>query len=89
MIRFEDVILGYNANPVVKIPSLHIQVDERVVLLGSSGSGKSTLLRTVAGFEAPMQGSLFLEGKCVSKDAKIIIPPYRRNIGMVFQDLAL
>ena len=89
MIRFENVVLGYSSRPIVEIPSLQIAAGERVVILGSSGSGKSTLLRAVAGFEAPIQGSLFLEERCVTEDGKIIIPPYQRNIGMVFQDLAL
>lgn len=89
MVRFEHTVLGYDTHPVVEIPSLQIAAGERVVVLGSSGSGKSTLLRAVAGFEAPLEGSLFLQERCVAKAGKVIVPPYERHTGMIFQDLAL
>ena len=89
MIAFEKVVLGYNTHPVLEISHLNITSKERVVILGSSGSGKSTLLRAVAGFEAPLEGSIMLQGTCVSKAGSIVVPPYRRGVGMVFQDLAL
>jgi spermidine/putrescine ABC transporter ATP-binding subunit len=53
-------------------------------LLGSSGSGKTTTLRLIAGFEEPTSGTVFLQGKDVSRDA-----PYERNVNTVFQDYAL
>jgi len=89
MIDFDKVVLGYDAHPVLEIPHLHITSGERVVIVGSSGSGKSTLLRAVAGFDAPLEGSISLHGACVSKAGSIVVPPYRRGLGMVFQDLAL
>ncbi len=58
-------------------------------ILGRSGSGKSTLLRLLAGLEVPGQGEIFLDGKPVSRGGKIVVRPARRNIAMVFQDLAL
>ncbi len=89
MLRFENVVLGYGTKVILKIPHLHIAAGERLVIRGSSGSGKSTLLRTVAGFEVPLEGSLYLENQCVSKKGKVITPPHKRHMGMVFQDLAL
>jgi len=53
-------------------------------MLGPSGSGKTTTLMMLAGFETPTNGEIFLEGKPISK-----IPPYEREIGMVFQNYAL
>ena len=89
MINFEKVVLGYDTHPIIEIPRLQITSGERVVIVGSSGSGKSTLLRAVAGFDTPLEGSISLHGEYVSKAGSILVPPYRRGLGMVFQDLAL
>jgi putative spermidine/putrescine transport system ATP-binding protein len=53
-------------------------------LIGPSGSGKSTLLGVVAGFVPPSAGSVEIDGEDVAH-----LPPYRRNVGMVFQNYAL
>ena len=55
-----------------------------VCLLGPSGCGKTTLLRMIAGLEEPSAGRISLEG-----DDLTMVPTHRRNIGMVFQSLAL
>ena len=69
--------------------NLHVKPKERLVILGASGSGKSTLLRLIAGFIAPQQGTVYLNDKCVSNNEKIIIPPHKREVSMLFQELAL
>ena len=53
-------------------------------LIGPSGSGKTTTLMMLAGFETPTNGEIYLSNKAISK-----IPPYEREIGMVFQNYAL
>lgn len=53
-------------------------------LLGASGSGKTTLLRLVAGFEAPDEGRILLDGVDVAD-----VPAYARPINLVFQSYAL
>ncbi len=53
-------------------------------LLGPSGCGKTTTLRMIAGFEAPDEGEIHLNGSRI--DA---LPPYRRNVNTVFQNYAL
>ena len=55
-----------------------------VCLLGPSGCGKTTLLRMIAGLEEPSAGRIRLEG-----DDLTTVSTHRRNIGMVFQSLAL
>ena len=60
-----------------------------MVILGPSGCGKTTILRLIAGFLAPDVGRILLNGIEVSKNNKILVPPEKRDIGMVFQDLAL
>jgi iron(III) transport system ATP-binding protein len=57
-------------------------------LLGASGCGKTTVLRTIAGFEPLLDGEIFLNGSCVSSNGQLL-PPAKRQIGMVFQDYAL
>ena len=57
---------------------------EMIALLGGSGCGKTTTLRMIAGFTEPTAGQILVDGKNVST-----IPPYRRNIGIFFQNYAL
>src|SRR5262249_8547133 len=54
-----------------------------------SGCGKTTLLRLLAGLDVPDSGEIWLSGTQVAGPARSIVPPHRRAIGFVFQDLAL
>lgn len=58
------------------------------IVVGESGSGKSTLLRLVAGLVRPDAGRIELDGRVLS-EARTFVPPFRRDIGMVFQEYAL
>jgi iron(III) transport system ATP-binding protein len=64
--------------------SIEIHQGELFTLLGPSGCGKTTTLRCIAGFEQPTAGSIAFHGRDYTT-----VPPYRRNIGMVFQSYAL
>jgi len=64
--------------------SFTINAGELFCLLGPSGCGKTTLLRCTAGLETNTGGKIFYGDKDVTT-----IPPFRRNIGMVFQSFAL
>jgi ABC-type Fe3+/spermidine/putrescine transport system ATPase subunit len=68
---------------------LSVQSGESIVIVGPSGSGKTTLLRLVAGLETPDDGELWLDGRQVSTPRQILVPAYERQLGFVFQDLAL
>jgi putative spermidine/putrescine transport system ATP-binding protein len=63
---------------------LAIESGEFFAMLGPSGSGKTTCLRLIAGFEAPDEGRIMLDGNDVTAT-----PPYERNVNTVFQDYAL
>ena len=84
-VKFDKIDKSYDGEVlVVKNLNLDIAKGEFVTMLGPSGSGKTTTLMMLAGFETPTNGEIFLEGKAISK-----IPPYEREIGMVFQNYAL
>jgi spermidine/putrescine transport system ATP-binding protein len=75
--RFDDVV-------AVDGIDLTVHANEFVSLLGPSGCGKTTTLRMIAGFEYPDGGEISIGGESV-----VSTPPYRREVGMVFQDYAL
>jgi len=89
MIALKNITLTQNQKTIFKDFNLNIKEKERLVILGSSGSGKSTLLRLIAGFISPQKGSVVINDICMSQDNKILIPPHKRSLGMMFQDLAL
>ncbi len=64
--------------------SLFIPDGMIVAVVGPSGSGKTTLLRIIAGLETPDSGKVIFNGRDVTQ-----LPSSIRNVGMVFQDLAL
>ena len=68
--------------------SLDLEAGTMLALLGPSGCGKTTALRLIAGFERPDAGTIDVGGRRVASPASMI-PPERRRIGLVFQDLAL
>jgi putative spermidine/putrescine transport system ATP-binding protein len=68
----------------VRDVSLAVADGEFLVLLGPSGCGKTTTLRMVAGFIEPTGGTVRLGGADVT-----LLPPWKRNAGMVFQSYAL
>ncbi len=75
-------------NWILKSINIEIKQGELLGLLGPSGCGKTTLLRLIAGFDHPKRGKIILNNKEIS-NAKKIVAPEKRNIGMVFQDYAL
>ena len=83
-VKCEDIRLAYGHTPVLKNVNLEIRPGEFFALLGPSGSGKSTLLRLIAGFNQHQHGRLLIDDQDVTG-----LPPWKRNIGMVFQSYAL
>jgi putative spermidine/putrescine transport system ATP-binding protein len=64
--------------------SIDVGEGEFLTLLGPSGSGKSTLLLSIAGLNEPDAGDIWIDGALAT-----YLPPFKRDIGMVFQNYAL
>jgi iron(III) transport system ATP-binding protein len=73
------------------LAGVNLQLDrgDRLAVIGYSGSGKTTLLRLIAGLDVPTEGEIHLAGKLVSSAGRLVVPPERRRVAMVFQGLAL
>jgi len=84
VIAVEAVSKHFGAVVAVERASFALPPGEFFSLLGPSGCGKTTLLRLIAGFEAPTEGRIRLDGADVSA-----LPPYRRDVNTVFQHYAL
>ena len=83
-IQLKDIVKKFGTLEAVSHVSLEIHDGELFTLLGPSGCGKTTILRLIGGFNKPDNGEIYFDGKPVTP-----IPPYERNIGMVFQNYAL
>jgi ABC-type Fe3+/spermidine/putrescine transport system ATPase subunit len=87
--ELRGVHVRHGARAVLSDCTLALAKSVHTALLGPSGCGKSTVLRLLAGLEAPTDGAVFVNGARASEPGRILIPPSRRRIAMVFQDLGL
>lgn len=83
-VELSDVVKRFGSLEAVSHVSLAIRDGELFTLLGPSGCGKTTILRLIGGFHKADHGVITFGGRNVTG-----IPPYERNIGMVFQNYAL
>ena len=83
-VEAQNIAMSYGRHAVLRDINLVIEPGELFALLGPSGSGKSTLLRLIAGFNHAQSGRLLIDGRDISG-----VPPWERNVGMVFQNYAL
>ena len=81
-ITIKNISHSYDKEKVLDQVDITIQQGEFFTLLGPSGCGKTTLLRILAGFIEPTEGSILIGEKDITH-----IPPEKRNMGVVFQDL--
>ncbi|HEX2527013.1 MAG TPA: ABC transporter ATP-binding protein [Geminicoccus sp.] len=83
-LRIDHVGKSFGMFEALKDIDLDFPDGKFICLLGPSGCGKTTLLRVIAGLETPTRGRILLDGTDISG-----LPAHRRNLGMVFQSLAL
>lgn len=88
VLRLEDLSKQFGSEVVLRDVNLNLYDDEILTLIGPSGCGKTTLLRIIAGLEKPDDGQVELKGQVVS-GSSTFVHPEQRNVGFVFQDLAL
>jgi multiple sugar transport system ATP-binding protein len=81
-----DKRFGRGARPVHAVRDLSLEIGERefFTFVGPSGCGKTTTLRMIAGLETPTSGRVWFGDTDVTA-----LPPQKRDIAMVFQDIAL
>ena len=87
-LEIENISLNLDNDRILDNLSLTVKEEEIISIIGPSASGKSSLLRVIAGFENISSGKIKLNGQIVD-DTSIIIEPQKRNVGIIFQDLAL
>lgn len=88
-LRCSGVSKRYGDHPAVDTVSFDVNAGESIVVLGPSGCGKTTVLRLIAGLERPDAGEISLNGRQVAADGRNLVPPHLRQLGFVFEDLAL
>ncbi len=88
-LRLVEVTKRFDERSVIERVSLELREGQAMALLGPSGCGKTTLLRLIAGLETPDDGEIWIAGQKVAAKGRNTVPPRGRNIGFVFQDLAL
>lgn len=84
IVRLSGARKVYGQTSAIDNVDLEIRPRELFTLLGPSGSGKTTVLRAIAGLISIDEGEILIDGRDVRN-----VPTYQRNIGMVFQSLAL
>ena len=87
-LEVKQLDFSYGRNQILFEFDFNLEESQIGCLLGPSGCGKTTVLRAIAGFENPTKGDIVLNGKKLN-DSKIFVEPEKRQIGMVFQDIAL
>ena len=90
MIIFDDVCKTYGTGiEAVKHTTLEIEKGEFAFIVGPSGCGKSTLMKMLLKEVEPTSGSIYINGKDITKIPKNKVPLLRRKMGIVFQDFRL
>lgn len=70
VIRFEHVSKNYGEHQVLEDFNLEIKKGEFLTVIGTSGSGKTTVLKLINGLLAPTYGSVYVNGKDITKENK-------------------
>jgi mannopine transport system ATP-binding protein len=83
-LRIEGLVKLYGRITAIDHVSFESRPGEFLAILGPSGSGKTSVLMTIAGFEAPTSGEIFIDDRRVTQ-----LRPNRRGLGVVFQSYTL
>jgi putative spermidine/putrescine transport system ATP-binding protein len=83
-LQLRNLTKQYGSAVAVDDVTLDVEPGELMVLLGPSGCGKTTTLRMITGFVEPTGGDILVDQQSI-----LALPPYRREMGIVFQSYAL
>lgn len=91
MIKFQNVHKTYKNSGVHALRGVSFLIDEGefVFIIGKSGSGKSTILKCMYCEERTNEGGVFVDGFDISHMSRALVPIFRRQVGMIFQDFRL
>lgn len=89
MIQLKNVTKRYGDNFGLSDINIKIRDGEFVFLVGPSGAGKSTFIKLILKEIEPDMGSIYFDDMEVTSMSNRLVPMYRRNIGIVFQDFRL
>lgn len=91
MIEFRNVSKVYDSNGTHALSNFNIKIEdgEFVFVVGSSGAGKSTFLKLIMHEEKPTEGEIIFNEYSSATLKKKMVPYYRRDMGIVFQDFRL
>ncbi len=88
-ISLENIAHRYGEKKILDNFSFSFEEAQNTCIIGPSGCGKTTILRLIAGLEFPQKGIIKIDENVATENEKILLPPHKRKIGFVFQDLAL
>jgi ABC-type Fe3+/spermidine/putrescine transport system ATPase subunit len=89
-VRLEGLRKRFGDTIAVDDVSVEFRDREMTAVLGPSGCGKTTTLNLIAGFLDPDGGTIGFGDTIIADPARgVMVPPNRRNLGMVFQSYAL
>ena len=88
-VALKSVSKRFGSRVAVRPLSLEVKRGSTVGIVGPSGGGKTTVLRLIAGLDVPDEGEVWLNDRLASSADRLHVSPSQRNIGFVFQDLAL
>ncbi len=88
MLTVENISIAFSDNGILENVSFTLDDNTCYALTGVSGVGKTTLLNIISGLEKPDSGEITYNSK-VFNNKSLFMEPWLRDVGMVFQDLAL
>jgi len=89
MIKVKNLWKKFGSTEVMKGLDLQVNTGETIVVLGPSGIGKSVLLKHIIGISKPDDGSIEIDGVCMSTLKGDKLFETLQNMGMLFQGGAL
>jgi len=89
LIEVKNVTVRYGDTTVIENVSFEVYRGEIFVIVGGSGCGKSTLLKQIIGLEKPLEGTILIDGRDITKAEGKDRQEILRNFGILFQSSGL